>query len=120
MPAVAACESKIQLQRDELEQMSQVMARFDLLLTQKQNKQQLDDYKIEVRADYVLKSDVQEFKDDSLRVQAEIQEKVSYLDDIVKSQTKTFERQMFSNIRRAIDNLQSHSKASLSDGAVDL
>ena len=65
--------------------MSQVMARFDLLLTQKQNKQQLDDYKTEVRADYVLKSDIQAFKDASLRVQAEIQEKVSYLDGIVKS-----------------------------------
>lgn len=54
--------------------MSQVMARFDLLLTQKQNKQQLDDYKTEVREDYVLKSDIQGFKDDSLRVQNEIQE----------------------------------------------
>ena len=54
----------------------------------------------------MLKKHLDDFQNSIKVEQQVIQSRVEYLDDIVKNQTKTFERQMFTNIRRAVDGIQ--------------
>ena len=85
--------------------MNQIILRFDETLALKLNKKSLQDYQDEVEEDYMLKKHLDDFKQSIKVEQQVIQSRVEYLDDIVKNQTKTFERQMFTNIRNAVDGI---------------
>ncbi len=69
--------------------------------------------------EFVQNKDIAAFKNEQTRISQIVQEKVFFLNDVVKTQTQTLERQLFTNVRRAMSQYEGTAKTEKPNKEID-
>lgn len=102
VPAISAFEDKLQDVRNELKQFEYVIKDFDGKICDKASKETVKKFTTYADNTYIQKAENEEFLDNIKEQFEDFSKKIVYLEDILKSQTKAMQKEMFNAVRKVV------------------